>query len=239
MDGDGTVRMFKDYLVCGDWILQLLQGDKITCAVARSMCVHVVRNLPNLLRTISTFETALAEEELDLHVRSVQAALREQRRPFKFLNVVAEWLTEFDSLQDRYHFLILDGPSRVGKSQYACSLARAGSVCFCDCQGATQPDLRTFRPRQDEVIVMDEAVPALVIRNKRLFQAPAEYVQLGLSATNMYSYRVWVHRVKIVVCCNDWIAGLNLLPASEREWIHHNSRYHYAATSLWIPYTAS
>ena len=86
---------------------------------------------------------------------------------------------------------------------------------------------------------MDEASPSLVVRNKRLFQAPAEWVQLGLSATNMYSYRQWVHRVKIVVCCNDWIAGLLLLSPSEREWIYENRRYHYAGDYLWVPRTAA
>ena len=239
VDGGGNVTMFKDYLVQGDWILQLLQGEKITCAVARSMSVHTVRNLPGMLRTLSAFETASAEEALASHVRAVQAELRQGMCSFKHIDVVAEWLAEFDVLRARYHFLILDGPSCVGKSQFACSLASHGSVCFCDCQSAQQPDLRSFRPLQDEVIVMDEASPSLVIRNKRLFQAPAEWVQLGLSATNMYSYRQWVHRTKIVVCCNDWIAGLNVLSASEKKWIHDNSRYHFEDDKLWIPHSAS
>ena len=239
VDGGGNVHMFKDYLVQGDWILQLLQGEKITCAVARSMSVHTVRNLPGMLRTLSAYETASAEEALASHVRAVQAELQHNRCPFKHIDVVSEWLAEFDVLRARYRFLILDGPSCVGKSQFACALASHGSVCFCDCQSAQQPDLRSFRPLQDEVIVMDEAAPSLVIRNKRLFQAPAEWVQLGLSATNMYSYRQWVHRVKIVVCCNDWIAGLNSLSASEKKWIHDNSRYHFEDDKLWVPHTVS
>ena len=198
---------------CFSW----LQGEKITVAVARSLSVHCVRNLHSMLRTLAAFESASAEQALEAHVRAVQSEIASRMCPFRHIDVVSEWLAEFYAPCPRYRFLILDGPSCVGKTQFACSLASWGSVFFCDCQGATQPELRSFRPLHDEVIVMDEAPPSFVIRNKRLFQAPAEWVQLGFSATNMYSYRQWTHRANIVICCNDWTAGLQLFTAQEES----------------------
>ena len=120
---------------------------------------------------------------------------------------------------------MLDGPSQAGKSEYARSLAKPGCALFVDCGKASEPDLRSFVPLMHEVIVMDEATPAFVLANRRVFQAPADWVRLGQSPTNAYSYRVWIHRAKIVVCTNDWRTLTRQLCVADAEWIIANSVY--------------
>ena len=64
---------------------------------------------------------------------------------------------------------------------------------------------------------------AVVIRQKKLFQAPPVDVAMGSSATNCHAYSVFVSGVKFVVCSNDWTPKKQLLPVEDQAWLDHNS----------------
>ena len=73
-------------------------------------------------------------------------------------------------------------------------------------------------------ILLDEACPQQVLANKKFFQAQAVPVKMGTSTTNCHAYEVYVHKVPIIVACNDWVELLlNLEKASDREWLDSNS----------------
>ena len=219
----GNVSMFDDYAVQPDWVMLLLQSGKIHVQEARRLALRVVRNLPQVLSILETMEGDQMETRLQQHVCAVQQALAEQQYPFKVLPQVVAWTHEFSKLRARYKFLVLDGPSQAGKSEYARSLAKPGCAFFVDCGNASEPDLRGFVPLKHELIVMDEASPAFVLANRRVFQAPADWVRLGQSPTNVHSYRVWIHRAKIVVSTNAWRALSRQLTVEDAEWISANS----------------
>ena len=126
------------------------------------------------------------EGQLEQHMLAVQSALAAQRFPFRILPEVVAWNVEFSHLRARYKFLVLDGPSQTGQSDVARSLAPPGCAFFADCGSASEPDLRGFVPLKHEVIVMDEASPTFILANRRVFQAPADWVRLGQSPTNAF-----------------------------------------------------
>ena len=144
-------------------------------------------------------------------------------RPFKVISAVVDWQRAFDDVLPRYPFLVLDGPSRTGKTQFAKSLAPPDEVYEVNMACAPEADLRTYDPLVHTVIVYDECSPEQVIRQKKLFQAGASSVLLGASGTNCHAYHVWVHRKKMVICSNVWAWNLQRLPAVDAEWLNANS----------------
>jgi len=75
------------------------------------------------------------------------------------------------------------------------------------------------------VVLFDEATPELVLRVKKLAQASIDEVRLGQSATNINSYVVWFHRVKLIVATNVWSASLKGCSPEDQEWLKANSFY--------------
>ena len=74
-----------------------------------------------------------------------------------------------------------------------------------------------------DCIVCDECDVSVVLRNRRLFQAPSERVSLNHSRTNVYAYEVWLHRVRIVVTTNAWLEQVAAASPSEAQWLSANA----------------
>ena len=64
------------------------------------------------------------------------------------------------------------------------------------CSNCDEPDLRDFKLMTRNLVLLDEAKTKLVLKCKKMMQAGAAWVSLGASNTNMYSYKVWVHKVR-------------------------------------------
>ena len=94
-----------------------------------------------------------------------------------------------------------------------------------DCASATEPDLRSFDREQHDVVCFDEAKPSMIIRVKKLAQASIDEVRLGQSATNVNSYVVWFHRIKLIVASNVWANRMKTLAPEDQEWLTANSVY--------------
>ena len=92
--------------------------------------------------------------------------------------------------------------------------------------------MKAFLRGQHTVILFDEARATMVIRCKKLFQASSDLVQLATSATNMMSYVVWVHAVRMVIASNRWKQDLEALDQQDRAWIEANSIYVFVDTPL-------
>jgi len=75
-----------------------------------------------------------------------------------------------------------------------------------------------------KVILLDEASPEMILRQKLLIQAPPDFVTLGCSTTNRHSYQVFVSGIQFVICSNKWISEVEELECVEdREWLRDNS----------------
>ena len=64
----------------------------------------------------------------------------------------------------------------------------------------------------------------MVLRQKKLFQAPPTTVRLGCSTTNCHAYDVFVSGVAMIIASNTWVTELKQLARKEdAEWLRKNS----------------
>ena len=142
---------------------------------------------------------------------------------------MAEWKAQFDLNQlgvaSRFSFLVLSGPSKTGKTQFAKSLFGTGATLVLGCQNA-EPNVRRFSRATYKAVVFDEITPQCVARNKVLFQAGVEGVDCAQSRTSIYSYWRFLYAAPLILCTNEWLEDL---PARELEenkkawdWIRAN-----------------
>ena len=155
-------------------------------------------------------------------------------RPFS-IPAVDQWVKEHEEIKWRYKFLVLVGSSMMGKTRFALSLAPAGRSLELNCVTGNEPDLREYDATQVDLILLDEMPAWGVIRQKKLMQCPPALVQLGASATNAFSYKVWVHQKKFVVSSNTWFEELEEMVPGDRDWLNANSVIVSVQSPLWVP----
>ena len=129
----------------------------------------------------------------------------------------------------------VDRPQRHWETQYALQITgKPDEVLEVNCASCPEPDLRDFIFGVHKAILFDEAKCKMVLAQKKLFQAGAAWVHLGCSVTNCHAYRVFVHGVMMIICCNTWTAELHALKFREdREWLETNSVVVEVTAPLW------
>ena len=207
----GSLRPFLDYQVSGDWIMNMVQAGKMDFVNAKQELVKVVKNLPRHLQTLEWWHrerTMLAQDE----ARSqVEAELRKKQLPFRSVQQVDEWAKQYGQTLHRFKALVLDGPSGLGKTQFAKSLVQEHQTLELNMAGCVEPDLRSWDPQKHKLILYDECSPEQMVAQKKLFQAGPSPVTLGSSRTNCLSYSVWVYGARMVCCSNTWLSDLNTI----------------------------
>ena len=134
-----------------------------------------------------------------------------------------EFLAQFQEAKQRYKFLVLAGPSRLGKTVYARSLAPVGFDCLeINCSSGQEPDIRAYRLSRHGVILFDEVEATQVVAQRKMFQACASPVQLGCSATNCHSYTVFLWQKRLVLASNKWHSSVASLVPEDEARIHAN-----------------
>ena len=232
---DGNVRLYRDALVNPDWAFNMLQQCKVTVETVREVIINCAKNVPRLLANLEGYELARRRLSEDKQQEEVRARVHGAFRPFQLLQPVEQWVNSFLLDQPRYSFLVLEGPSRLGKTQYAISLSAPGRTLICDCSCAVEPDLRPYRSEDVDAILFDEAKASMVVRCKKLFQSPIERVALGQSNTDCHAYTVCLHRKRLIICTNTWTGELQLLPAADADWLRANSVHVPVTQPLWRP----
>ena len=132
----------------------------------------------------------------------------------------------------RHKFLIYDGPSRMGKTELACSWFGTLNTLVCNAQDCTTPNLRPVHSGKYSAILFDEGDWRLCYQNKTMMQASPRPVELGQSQCNDRSYQVLLFRVPLMICSNDFWHGCDNDAA--REWIELNSIYIRVDTQVWM-----
>jgi len=216
----GNILPFQDYLVNGEWVMNLLQQQKLEFQSARAELVKVGKNLPRLLQCLDKWEQEHENARLQGRIADIMAELNADKKPFRRIPEVEEWLAQYTKNRMRYRFLVLEGPSGLGKTQFSLSLS-PGSM-EVTCSNCDEPDLREFKPMQHDLILLDEATTTLVLKCKKLMQAGAAWVSLGSSSTNMYAYKIWAHKVRFIVSTNTWSHELTRCAAADRDWLVAN-----------------
>ena len=148
---------FRDFPVQPQWVMSLLQAQKITAQQARDLAHQVGHGVTRLLADLVHVEQHGELAAIQAAQQEADRVLSRRRRPFQSPPQVLGWLRTFDEVEERYKFLVLEGPTRVGKTAYARSLCPAGqSVYEENCAAGGQPDLRGYHFRKHGPILLDE-----------------------------------------------------------------------------------
>ena len=97
-----------------------------------------------------------------------------------------------------------------------------------------EPDLRGYDPTEIDLILLDEMPASGILQQKKLMQCPPALVQLGTSATNAFSYKVWVHQKLIVISTNTWFEELAKLAPGDRDWLICNAVVVHVTEPLYV-----
>ena len=229
----GTVLPFKDYLVSGEWIMNLVQAGKLNFDTAREEIVRTAKNLPRILASLDRWHREMQQASLKEHIRSVQLELDARRKPFKSIDVVNDWVRSHDTNLMRYKFLVLCGGSGLGKTQFAKGLVGAGRTLELNMASAPEPDMREYDHTAHDLVLFDECGPEQVLKQKKLFQCPPVEVGLAASATSCHAYKVWVHKKLFVVATNVWQYEMSRLNCDDAAWLAANSVLYEVLEPLW------
>ena len=230
----GSKEPFTGYPVNVAWILTLLQAGKIATSVARELACKCVAGASRALAEIAVVEQAAEKQVVEQMRTEALKFLETSRKSWRRLPSVDAWLEQYGVVQDRYKFLVLEGPSGVGKTVFARTLVPEGKqVLEVNCAGGAQFDLREFRYREHGLILFDEIEGHQVQAARKLFQAGVAPVQLGASATGVYVYHVFLHRVRLVCCTNAWTSSVAALPQDQQDWLRENSVHVVVDRHLW------
>ena len=219
-----TCPAYQTFTVSPDWVTGLWQGDKINKECAEQHYVQCKRDIRAYCENLKYH----GQKQRELYIQQQQAAAAEllrplQKEPVELPEVTQLFLPQFTRPMHRRKFLVLNGPTRLGKTVYARSLFGADHTYETNCSGVLEPDMREYDVLRHRCVVFDEASVHLVLKHKKLFQAPPAKISLGHSATGMYVYRIWVWNVALIVTSNVWTTELEQLAEEDREWLEGNA----------------
>ena len=179
----------------------------------------VRENLANL-DIVTQERTHLAMRE---HISEVQRRLRLSRMPVHTYEQVENFHAEFATEKDRRPLLVINGPSGLVKTTFVRSWCEPDEILELSCEGMLEPDLREVKFNKTRVVLLDECSATLILSYKKVFMGSPALVTLGSSKTGCYSYKVWTHGVKFVICTNRWLDEVQALKPSDQQWLQRNT----------------
>ncbi len=225
---------FKSYPVSPEWITGMWQGDKLSPEAAKELYLKCKKHVKQYCDNVSAQVQMTQQNNLQERQAAAQAALRRMQRPRVYLEPVEQdFLPQFQVDMFRRRFLVLDGPTKLGKTMFASSLAGPERTLELNCASSMEPNLRDFDSDVHRAVVFDEASCAMVLRHKKLFQGGVQPLELASSNTNCYSYKVWVYGAMMIVTSNTWSAELQELSIEDASWLRSNSVHVYCTQKLY------
>lgn len=224
---------WKDYNVKVQWITQHWQTCKLSDDAAKAEYVNCKINVEQHVRNVEAQQRIKREEQEKEDASRTQKNIAVFTAAPVLIPEVLTWMETFRSVEMRYRFLVLDGPSCCGKTQFARGLVGPDRCFVADCSGKNHPDLRAFRRKQHTVLLFDEISAARVLEYKKLFQAGNEEVLCGSSPTNQFSYKINVHQTMLIVASNQWSQQLGELSEDDYHWLARNSLHLRIYGPLW------
>ena len=212
------------------WRLHKLDHDQFLALSAKLREGHDKRK--------ACAESVIADERSAACVAErakARRALHEMARPFKALTAeIAQWKAQYEVVEERYRMLVLHGPSRTGKSRLARSLFGEDTTLVVDVQHAKHPDLRAFQRGKHQAVLLDEvSSPRFIVENKKLLQAHLDGAILGQSATQLYTYEVFLWRIPIMLTTNNW--DYSAFSDADKDWLETNCVAAHIDTPVWEP----
>lgn len=144
------------------------------------------------------------------------AALAPLRQSFNQYEELETFKSQFTDVLPRYKFLVIQGPSLMGKTSL---VTHHYPDAF---QHKAACDWTNYDPNIHTAIVFDD-IPewwSLIFNNKPLFQSNCESFKVHTSATNCYAKEIDAVAKPIIICTND--TSLTNLSFSQVNYLNEN-----------------
>ena len=166
----GSIECFRDFPIGPSWIFNMVESGKIAYAEARAELVRCGKGLVRRLADLDCWHQARQEMLVHDMVSAAQKASRGQLQKFPRWPLVDAWLAEVTKpLQTRKRFLVLQGLSRTGKTEFVIGLFSLGAVLELNCATLKDICLDGFDCLRHRCILWDEASASLVSNNRKVF----------------------------------------------------------------------
>lgn len=201
-------------LMSSKWTTDLVRQGKMLPKNGVDDLFKWRNNDPYPIRKMESLYNHYVLEQSKARSEEIMERARKKMKPFRVINKVVEWQKQYiDPSELRYDFLVLVGPTKSGKSEFARSLFKNPFEMKTNIvwQGYNSIE-------HDGIILHDvQNVFRYILNNRELFQANGVHAT-GASATNCYIYNVDVLAVPIVIVTNR-----DGLIEHKNEWIQGNS----------------
>ena len=230
-----NVSPFVDFPVSPEWIFSLIEARKMGYEHARRQLIQTGKGLCRRLQDLDCWHRQSQRLALEDHAAQVMARFRQKMLPFPRVLLVDSWLqlaTTPD--QPRKSFLVLTGPSKMGKTEFVRQLFPAGSVLELNCAGVKHCCLQYFSAERHRCIMWDECSPKLVAEHRKVFQHGACWVDVGHSPTGQHVLKFWLNDTCSVIISNRWNEELSRMFVSDSDWVRANSVVIEVVSPLWL-----
>ena len=215
------------FLIKGDWIVDWWRKEKLGMEKAQDELARwKVNNCKRWVQEILWTERK-RDEIASLKERfEVREQLKLAFAQFRNFPKINDWMQFYKRQHwgklSRFRFLVLVGPSKMGKTNLALSLFGVHYTFVSQCTGTITPYLAGYSRRHHKAILLDEAQPELVLAHKQLFQANVDGALVGNSTTGCYANYYWLYQVPLIISTNRWFTEEEL-EKEDNKWLKENS----------------
>ena len=234
-------RKYEHFAVEQKWVIGLWQLRKLDHENAKQEILSARGHTATYIKEITYVQQAEEEAQVREEKRIADIELSKKQKKFRTVLDVELWKLQYSTdpafglvnKQPRFKFLVLNGPSCYGKTQYAKAVFGVANTLLVQCQGVKSPCLKDFTRGKHRCIILDECSSEVVVENKTLFQANSDGVLLGQSACNEHAYWKYLYGIALIISCNDWLKGIT--PDSEAaNWLRDNSIVYQVTEKMYI-----
>ena len=233
-----TQKPYREFPVSSQWVFTLIQQQQMLYHAAKRELVTAGKGLTRALGDLERWRQAQQQLQLEEKCKALQTRLRARQKKFRDVPKVQAWLRKWSLCKDdvdRRKILVLTGGTGLGKTAYVKSLFPVGGCLEINAANMKSYNVAGFDPSVHRAILFDEASVHLVLSNRKAFQMPAGFVDVGHSPTGRDIVHLWLNDSVSIVCSNKWeeeVAELTL--KSDEEWLRGNCVVYKVETPLWV-----
>ena len=139
---NSNFQKYRDFAVEQKSVIALWQVRKLNHDMAKKEVIGARGHTASYLKEIENIENLENKIEIEKEKKLLDAMLAKHKKPFMFVPEISLWKIQYDQMSPmglwgetfRFMFLVLTGPSCMGKTQFAKSLFGIEHTLVVPCQ---------------------------------------------------------------------------------------------------------